>query len=175
MLEATGELTRPERDESVPPIAPACQEHWQIDFGLFNRVDDQMWGFASLIRAGNVVQLSQMISHADVLPIGGMKLLQFDIISWLLERSNNLVMGLEYILHGAIEDGSDGAALWRRYVIQKPHVLRLVNPEPIRLPANFDPRAYLALNADVRAAGVDPRKHYLLYGVAEGRSYIFED
>ncbi|MBV8888923.1 MAG: hypothetical protein JO305_04575 [Alphaproteobacteria bacterium] len=174
MLEASGDLMRPEQDVFVPPVTPACHEHWRLDFGLFNRDDDRMWGFASLIRTGNFVQLDQMISHADVLPTGGMKLLQFDIMTWLLQRSDSLVAGLDYLFHGAIEDGSPGAAAWRRYVMQHPHVLRLINPEPSRLPAGFDAQAYLALNPDVRAAGVEPRKHYLRHGVIEGRQYKIE-
>lgn len=33
----------------------------------------------------------------------------------------------------------------------------------------FDPQRYLELNPDVKAAGVDPYRHYLQYGVSEGR------
>ncbi|WP_157991580.1 glycosyltransferase family 2 protein [Caldimonas tepidiphila] len=39
------------------------------------------------------------------------------------------------------------------------------------LPADFDPAVYLHINDDVKAAGLDPRKHYLLYGMKEGRKY----
>jgi hypothetical protein len=174
MIEATGRVIRPEWDVALLPVAPACREHWRVDLGLFNSADDRMWGFASLIRAGNVVTLDKMISHADVLATGGMKLMQFDIMAWLLERSDNLVEGLDYLIHGATEDGSEGAALWRRYVVQHPYALRLMNPEPSRLPADFDPQAYLALNPDVRAAGAELRKHYLRYGIIEGRLYRIE-
>lgn len=33
----------------------------------------------------------------------------------------------------------------------------------------FDPQLYLDLNPDVKAAGVDPYRHYLEYGIGEGR------
>jgi len=33
----------------------------------------------------------------------------------------------------------------------------------------FDPDRYLELNPDVKAAGVDPYKHYLMFGLARGR------
>ena len=33
----------------------------------------------------------------------------------------------------------------------------------------FDPSLYLELNPDVKAAGVDPYKHYLEFGINEGR------
>lgn len=35
---------------------------------------------------------------------------------------------------------------------------------------NFDTGAYLAANADVAAAGVNPLQHYLIFGINEGRS-----
>lgn len=39
------------------------------------------------------------------------------------------------------------------------------------LPADFDPAVYLHLNEDVKEAGVDARKHYLMHGFKEGRKY----
>lgn len=39
------------------------------------------------------------------------------------------------------------------------------------LPNDFDPDLYLELNPDVKAAGVDPRKHYLEWGIKEKRAY----
>jgi len=169
--EATGVLRRPERDQEFPLAASCCREHWRIDWGLFNQSDARMWGFASLIRAGNVVQINHMMAHADVLRTGGMKVMQFDIMAWLLDRGDPLVGGLDYLLHGAIEEGGAGAANWRRYVRQRPYTLRLANPERVRMPPDFDPQAYLALNPDVRAAGAEPRKHYLRHGFVENRRY----
>jgi hypothetical protein len=46
-----------------------------------------------------------------------------------------------------------------------------VIPEGKRLPRDFDDAEYLFLHADVAAAGVNPRKHYLDYGIIEGRLY----
>ena len=40
-----------------------------------------------------------------------------------------------------------------------------------KLPEDFDPRVYLRLYPDVKAAGVDPAKHYLEYGINENRNY----
>jgi hypothetical protein len=39
------------------------------------------------------------------------------------------------------------------------------------LPADFDPKQYLALHPDVANAKLDAGDHYLRYGVAEGRPY----
>jgi Protein of unknown function (DUF616) len=41
----------------------------------------------------------------------------------------------------------------------------------IRLPRDFEDGQYLSLNVDVRAAEVDPRQHFLVHGMAEGRRY----
>lgn len=40
------------------------------------------------------------------------------------------------------------------------------------LPEGFDGEAYLNLNPDVRAAGVDPQEHYLRHGRYESRRYM---
>lgn len=40
-----------------------------------------------------------------------------------------------------------------------------------QLPIDFSESDYLTLNPDVKAAGVDPKEHYLLYGIQEGRQY----
>jgi Protein of unknown function (DUF616) len=46
-----------------------------------------------------------------------------------------------------------------------------VVPGGIRLPRDFEDERYLSLHADVRAAAVDPRRHFLVHGIAEGRRY----
>ncbi|PTV96914.1 sulfotransferase family protein [Rhodobacter aestuarii] len=40
---------------------------------------------------------------------------------------------------------------------------------PVAIDAFFDPDLYLKYNKDVKAAGVDPRQHYLDHGIKEGR------
>ena len=42
---------------------------------------------------------------------------------------------------------------------------------PVRVPRDFDNERYLSLNEDVRQLDIDPRKHYLHFGHAEGRKY----
>ena len=41
----------------------------------------------------------------------------------------------------------------------------------LRVPRNFQDDVYLSLNPDVKAAGMNPRRHYLLYGASEGRRW----
>ena len=40
-----------------------------------------------------------------------------------------------------------------------------------KLPDDFDPDEYLRLHKDVAAVGMDPVRHYLVHGLAEGRRY----
>ncbi|UVK45688.1 DUF616 domain-containing protein [Mesorhizobium sp. AR07] len=40
-----------------------------------------------------------------------------------------------------------------------------------RLPRKFRDDVYLALNPDIKAAGMNPRQHYLLHGASEGRRW----
>ncbi|MFZ5551274.1 MAG: glycosyltransferase family 2 protein [Pseudomonadota bacterium] len=58
------------------------------------------------------------------------------------------------------------AAWWRRHAAP----LR-AEAEGVALPTDWDPRQYLALNADVARSGVDPAAHYLKFGRREGRRY----
>ena len=169
--EAVGTGERPQSDNADEYKPPTCSEHWRGDWGLFSESNDRMWGFASLIRAGNVVLMDHMMCHAAVLDAGGMKLLHFEIMSALLGRQDASLAQLDFLVHGAIEDGSMGAADWRRYVHQRPHAIEMSALESIDLPCDFDPEAYLSLNPDVRAAGSDPKKHYLRHGMLEGRPY----
>jgi hypothetical protein len=46
-----------------------------------------------------------------------------------------------------------------------------VIPDGVRLPRDFVDERYVALHPDVRAAQVNPRQHYLIHGMAEGRRY----
>ena len=89
---------------------------------------------------------------------------------WLLERNDRAVQGLDYLLHGGIEDGGMGAVDWRRYMHQRPHLLQFAKTQP-QLPPDFDPKRYLELNPDVLAARAEPRAHYLKHGIVEGRRY----
>ena len=44
-------------------------------------------------------------------------------------------------------------------------------PPEKRLPRDFQDDIYLGIHEDVRLAGVNPREHFLKYGMAEGRRY----
>jgi len=51
---------------------------------------------------------------------------------------------------------------------QLEHAAAMLSAEP-QLPKNFNPKAYLKANPDVKKANVDPVQHWLTYGYKEGR------
>ena len=51
---------------------------------------------------------------------------------------------------------------------QRDHARSMMSIEP-KLPKDFDPKAYLKANPDVKAAKVDPAQHWLSHGYKEGR------
>jgi hypothetical protein len=89
-----------------------------------------------------------------------------------LDRKDPNSQGLEYCFQGAIEDGGKGLVNWKRYTQFEPRACEIADQEIFRFPEGFDPRVYLELNPDVRAAGIDPKRHYLRHGLDEGRPYL---
>lgn len=52
------------------------------------------------------------------------------------------------------------------------HLMRWPVVSGWRLPRGFRDERYLELNEDVRQSGLNPRKHYVLFGAAEGRPWF---
>ncbi|MGO9025942.1 MAG: hypothetical protein ACLQIQ_16840 [Beijerinckiaceae bacterium] len=158
-------------DQSAPHQRPSCCEHWRIDWGVFLGDDtgERLVAYASLQRAGNAVHILSFMGHGTSLTDGVTKILIFEIMDWLLARQDPCVEGLDYLIYGSIEEGSRGLADWKRYARFRPTKLICAAP-PRRVELiDFDAKAYLALNPDVCAAGVDPYRHYLWHGILEGR------
>jgi len=63
------------------------------------------------------------------------------------------------------------AALNRRDMDLYDEAVKLIGVATPVLPSDFDPAAYLALNADIADAGHDPVAHYLNHGRHEGRRW----
>jgi len=68
-----------------------------------------------------------------------------------------------FLLHGRAEG--------RPYQLASALVEETEPPALEDLPAGFDGELYLHLHPDLQAAGVDPVRHYLRYGRAEGRAF----
>jgi hypothetical protein len=160
-------------DLEIEPGTPVCHEHWTRTWGVFGPLQggNGLVARAVLRRAGNVVLFDFFMGHADVLKEGVTKLLMFEIMKWMLDRKDPCVHGLEFAFQGVVEVGGRGILDWKRYVQFEPRCLILADDRPFTFPAGFDPNIYLRLNPDVRAAGVDPRHHFLFHGQKEGRPY----
>ncbi|WP_152428425.1 hypothetical protein [Methyloferula stellata] len=160
-------------DLEIEPSEPACHEHWTQAWGVFGPLKGShgLVAHAVLRRAGNVVSFDFFMGHADVLKDGVTKLLMFEIMKWMLDRKDPSVRGLEFAFQGVVEVGRRGIIDWKRYVQFEPRCLILADDRPFEYPAGFDPDVYLQLNPDVRAAGVDPKHHFICHGLEEGRPY----
>ena len=163
-------------DHATPVQQPRCDEHWQIDFGVFNKADpNRMMGKATLGRSGNLIEVVFFMGHGAVLREGVMKVLMFDIMEWLLESNDPLVQGADFLMYGAVEEGADGRDKWRRYLGFRPFAIEAERPRDHDwLPDDFDIAAYLALNPDLRAARVLPINHFRLHGAFENRAYSLD-
>ena len=163
-------------DQATPVQQPRCDEHWQIDFGVFNKSDpNRMMGKATLGRSGNLIEVVFFMGHGAALRVGVMTVLMFDIMEWLLESGDPLVQGADFLLYGAVEEGADGRDKWRRYLDFRPFAIEAERPRDHDwLPDGFDIAAYLTLNPDLRAARVLPIRHFRLHGAFENRAYSFD-
>ena len=158
-------------DAETPLVAPACDRHWRIDWGVLRTEPEgaRMVGYASLLRAGNSAQILHFIGHGDHLADGVTKLLQFEIMAWLLAREDLCVQELEYLFYGTLEEGNAGLLDWKRYTQFAPMLIDCADAPQDAPPRDFDGALYLELNPDVAQAGVDPYHHYLMDGMLEGR------
>ncbi len=177
-IRSGGVVERPkacdDSNDDVPHAPPVCPEHWMQTWGVFVEQDgrEKLVGRTELIRAGNLVEVGFFMGHGDFLRVGVMKLLHFDIMTWLLAREDLSVEGVEYLCYGGVEVGLEGRFNWKRYLEFRPFALRLAPPNDFAsVPAGFKERVYLKLNPDVKAAGMNARMHYLLHGKSEGRPF----
>ena len=160
-------------DEEHAVEKPSCREHWTIAWGVFSDAGGKrkMVGRAVLRRSGNVVSFDEFMGHGDLLALGITKLLMFDIMEWILDRTDPCVQGLDYCLQGSMEDGGKGLVDWKRYTQFEPRSIKGGVRRMFQIPDDFDVAQYLKLNPDVKDAGLDARRHYVSHGVHEGRAY----
>jgi hypothetical protein len=120
---APSEIAEGTRLPEPPP--PACPHHWAIEWGVFAPEDreeadgrktthERLIGYVFMRRTGNVVRAVRLMGHGAYLPQNVMKLLFYDVLDWLLSRSDPCVRGLRYLQYGAIEHGNPGLFGWKR-------------------------------------------------------------
>ncbi|MCM8612187.1 hypothetical protein [Accumulibacter sp.] len=139
----------------IPLTWPSCSYHWGIVLGVFLRVDghrqgevptgEQLLGYISLRRYGNVVLYSQILGHGDHLQNSIMPLLHFEAVRWLLRADNTFAKGLRYLMYGGWESGGEDLRLWKKRVGFLPYfavgsararcAATLLDAEGIRVPA----------------------------------------
>jgi hypothetical protein len=102
------------------PPPPTCPMHWEIDWGVFVREDsdepggERLVGYILLRRTGNIVRTAGLMGDGAYLSQNVIKLLFHEVMAWLLARTDPSVLGVRYLLYGAIEHGNDGLAAWKR-------------------------------------------------------------
>ena len=161
--------------KKLPHNEQHCSLHWDRFVGVFahgpnsiqgDLADARLVGYARLQRVGNCVGYEDLIGHRDFLHDGIMKLLHCHIAHWLLDSGDPDVLGLEYVVHGSIERGSDGIFFWKKKALFTPYLIELVATQ---LPDDFDEAEYLRLNPDVAASGLSASSHYKIHGKIEQR------
>ncbi len=166
----------PQRYVEIEP--PQCTQHWEKVLGVFLpqrgyhqgmlQTDQQLVGYARLHRIGNTVMVRDFIGHAEHVKNGVLKLLHLHMLEWLLERFDPLVLGVDQITYGTVENGSDGLYFWKKKALFKPFFATV---ELQSLPPDFNATQYLRLNPDLEGLAIHLETHYLWNGRAEGRLY----
>ena len=112
-------------DRVWPYQAPACNEHWIIEWAVFPPADRgaSPVAHAAFQRVGNMARVMVFMGHGDFLAEDVVKLLTFDVIVWLLTRDDPAVRNLRYFFYGAAEHGNYGLFKWKRRMQFKPHIL----------------------------------------------------
>ena len=84
---------------------------------------------------------------------------------WLYSRRDQLSLPVAAWLHGFEPEFIESDFLTND-ILEYPYP-----PNPVRLPRGFDDEVYLRLNPDVRLANINPRRHYMTFGVSQGRRF----
>jgi len=117
-----------------------CEHHYKHVYGVFKKkeghkqgnivVNEQLLGYISLIRDGNIGCFSQIMGHADHLSFNIMVLLQYYIFK--LESNNNL----KYIFYAGWNDGNDN--LKNEKLLQNMKERLLFKPCKFKIKNNFE-------------------------------------
>jgi hypothetical protein len=121
----------PATQRADPGYKTKCPKHWEICFGVFHATTvathhsrpEVLVGYAKLHRIGNTLRYAEKMGHGDYLNQGIMMLLQRELIHWLLDETNTLAKGIELLTYGALEQGSQGLAFWKKKALFRPCLL----------------------------------------------------
>lgn len=107
-----------------PLRMPTCPHHWGLMFGVFRAVpgraqgdvvvDDQLVGYISLRRVGEVAMYSQILGHGEYLHDFVLVLLHHEVVRWLASEREGFARDLEYVMYGGAESGGEPLLQWKR-------------------------------------------------------------
>ena len=117
-------------------VLPKCRNHWAMTFGVFRaapghmqgsiQVDEQLVGYISLRRTGEVAVYCQILGHGDHLGHGVLTLLHHEVIQWISEHRDGHTRGLKYVMYGGKENGTSELLRFKRQAGFSPyHVIAL--------------------------------------------------
>jgi hypothetical protein len=125
----------------------------------------------ALIWAANLLHGGSRQSNPEITRWSQVTHYYFDHCCYVTPMASDVMIGQLYLRD--MVDITTGRHMPNIYLGR--NIAELVGAEhgniPVRLPDDFDPQRYLALNPDVKTAGVDPAQHYLNYGAYEHRRY----
>jgi len=114
---------------------PAATEHWDLYVGVFKTVNhylqgeittgQQLLAYARVHRIGNMLRYAELMGHAEFQAQGVMNLLHSQLVNILLQREYPWLCGVEYLSYGALEQGREGLAFWKRKAQFLPYRLQL--------------------------------------------------
>lgn len=113
---------------------PAATEHWDLYVGVFKTVNhyqqgeittgQQLLAYARVHRIGNMLRYAELMGHAEFQAQGVMNLLHVQLVNILLQREDPWLCGVEYLSYGALEQGREGLAFWKRKAQFQPYRLQ---------------------------------------------------
>jgi hypothetical protein len=124
-----------------PPVklhslkAPACPVHHTYCWGIFKPeegykqgevvTNEKLLGYIKFKRNGNFGLYTSILGHGGYLRDGIMHRLHHDIVRWIYSEREGVMMGLDYIVYGAIDSGNEGLKQWKRRALFESRMLAL--------------------------------------------------
>lgn len=109
-----------------------CARHWERWWGIFLAQADlarepapRLVGYACVHRVGNAVRYAEFMGHGEHMRHGIMMALHNAVVADLLDEPDPGMPRPAYLTYGAIEQGGEGLAFWKRKALFGPHVLAL--------------------------------------------------
>jgi len=117
----------PKKEHSLEEIKN--NKRYRIFYGVFQKIEghvqgdittnEQLVGYITLIREGNMIVYNRIIGHGDYLKEGIMYNLHFSIMEWLYSN-NELTEGVDMVMYAGYTSGSEGLRNWKKRLAFEP-------------------------------------------------------